>query len=233
MPIAGAVISAAGAIGGGLLARSGAKKAAAAQEKAANKATEIQMQMFETTREDLGAYRDVGEDALYTLAGLYGLPTPLNPTGGQAFDEKALEAFRRSPDYEVARREGISAFDKSAASRGLLLSGGQVKELAEFGADLGAKNFGNYANRLMQLVDTGRSAAAQTGQFAAGAARGIADTTLGAGEARASGIVGGNNALASGLSQGFDNLATGLNYYRMSNPSSYVTPTTTYGVGVY
>lgn len=230
MPVGAVIggIGAAASVAGGAIAASGAKDAAEAQERAAKEATALQREMFETTREDLMPYSDVGKNALYSLADLYGLPTPLNPEGGTPFGETQLEIFRRSPDYQVALKEGIAALDKSAASRGLLLSGGQIKALADYGADLGSKNFGNYVNRLLQLTDTGRLAASQTGQFASSAARGMADTTMAGGEAKAAGIVGSTNALGSGVSDAFNNLATMsmANYY---NPSSYAAP----NIGMY
>lgn len=222
MPVA-AVIGAVGAIGGGLIAASGAKKAAKTQADAANKATDVQMQMYGQTREDLMPYSETGKGALYSLADLYGLPTPENPAGGQPLSEDAIAAFQRSPDYEVARREGIGALDASAAKKGMLLSGAQVKALADYGADLGSANFGNYVNRLMQLVDTGRGAASQTGQFAGNAARGIAATTLDEGEATAAGQVSAFNNIAGGVTDAFKDLAT-YNSYRNPNPSSYVRP---------
>lgn len=246
MPIAGAVIAAAGAIGSAVIGAKSAKKAgdtaakaskdaASVQAKAAEKAAQIQMEMFETTREDLSPYREVGQEALTTLAGLYGIG------GGEAFSDSSLEAFRRSPDYQVAMKEGISALDKSAAARGLLLSGGQVKELAEFGADLGAKNFGNYANRLMQLIDTGRSASGTTAQLGANTASNIGNAYMATGEAQASGIVGAANAQNQGSAAATQNLLGGVNtalgMLRLgggaSSPSSYVSPSATYGVGVY
>lgn len=219
MPI-GAVI---GSVAGGAIAAGGSVIAANKQAKAAGKATDVQERMYEQTRSDLMPYSEVGKGALYSLADLYGLPTPTNPEGGEPLSEESLAAFRRSPDYEVARTEGISAIDKSAAAKGNLLSGGQIKAIEEYGADLANRNFGNYVNRLMQLVDTGRGAASQTGVFSANAARGIADTTMAQGDAQASGVVGALNNLGGGFSDAFDNLAT-YNLYRSLNPSSYVSP---------
>ena len=214
-------LAAAGSIGGGLIAASGAKKAAKTQAAAADRATDVQERMFETTRGDLMPFTETGKGALYSLADLYGLPTPENPAGGQAFEDADLETFRRSPDYQVAMKEGIGALDKSAARKGMLLSGAQIKALADYGADLGSANFGNYVNRLMQLVDTGRGAASQQGQFAVSTGRGVADTTLASGEATAAGQVGAFNAIGGGVSDAFNNLAT-YNSYRNLNPSSYV-----------
>lgn len=227
MPI-GAIVGAVGSVAGGVIAAKGAKDAAKIQSEAAEDATDVQMEMYETTRGDLMPYSEVGKGALYSLADLYGLPTPENPAGGEALSEAQLEIFRRSPDYQVALKEGIGALDKTAARKGMLLSGGHMKQLEEYGADLGSRNFGNYVNRLMQLVDTGRGAASQSGQFAVSTGRGVADTTLAGGEANAAGTVGAFNALGGGLSDAFNNLAT-YNAMKQYNPSSYASPS----IGLY
>lgn len=206
MPV-GAIIGGVGSIVGGIMGSNAAEDAAEAQDKAAKKALALQKEMYDTTRGDLSPYRDVGKSGLYSLADLYGLPTPNNPNGSKAFNEAALEAFRMSPDYEVARREGIGAIDASAAARGNLLSGGQIKRLAEFGADLGARGFGSYMSRLQQLAGMGQSAAAQTGSAGQAYASGGANSLLARGEAQASGIVGSNNALSEGIQGAFDNLS--------------------------
>lgn len=208
MPAAAvAGIGAAGSIIGGIMGDSAAKKSAKAQEKAAKAALALQREMYTTTRNDLAAYRDVGEQGLYSLADLYGFKTPNNPDGSMAFNENALERFKMSPDYQVAMREGIAAIDKSAAARGNLLSGGQIKRLADYGADLGAKGFQGYMNRLYQLAGMGENAAAQTGTAAANFAQGGANSLMAAGEAKAGGIVGGYNALANGFEGAYNNLS--------------------------
>ncbi|MEM6682588.1 MAG: hypothetical protein AAF607_10125 [Pseudomonadota bacterium] len=94
--------------------------------------------------------------------------------------------FETSPGYEFRRDEGIKAVERSAASRGLLNSGRAVKAVQRFGDGLAADEFNNYANRLATFAGLGQTAGAQTGQFGAAAARGIANTELASGAARAS-----------------------------------------------
>ena len=76
MPFGGTI--AAAVIGGGV-SMIGASKAANAQTAAADKASQTQLQMFNTVRGDLAPYNQVGTGALYSLADLYGLPTATQP----------------------------------------------------------------------------------------------------------------------------------------------------------
>ena len=144
MPV-GAVLGA-GAISAGAGVFS-ASKAAKAQKKASDTASATTLAMYEQTREDLQPYAATGGSSLDSIAAMYGLPSKANPTGGQAFSDSALEAFRRSPDYQVALKEGIRARDLSAASKGNLLSGGQEKRIAEYGSELASLKFGQYMDR--------------------------------------------------------------------------------------
>lgn len=181
--------------------------AADKQSKSADKATAVQKEMFETTRGDLAPYKNTGQSALYTLADFYGLDRAGGGQTGAALSPAALDAFRKSPDYTFARDEGISALDRSAASKGLLLSGGQTRDITKFASGLADQNIGNYLTRLYQLAGVGQSAAGATGNAALSTGRGVAETTMGAGEAEASGIVGAGNAVSGTIKSLYDNSA--------------------------
>lgn len=209
MPIASIVT----AVVGGAVSYMGAKRAAKIQKDASDKAFAIQEKFFNTTRADLAPYREVGAGALGSLAKLYGIGTGGKP-GGQPFDPAALEAFRRSPDYKFALEEGLKSVEASRAAKGLLKSGGTLEELQERGSGLASQNFGNYVSRLLQLANIGESSAAQTGSFASGASRGMADSIMAGGEASASGVVGGTNSITSMI----DNLSKNLSLYKLMTP---------------
>ena len=225
MPV-GAVagIAGIGGVASAVIGSSAAKKAAKAQEKAAGKASDVTLQMYEQTREDLAPYAGTGGHALMSIADMYGLPTAKNPQGGQPFSESTLAAFRNSPDYIVARDEGIRARDYSAAAKGNLLSGGQEKRLAEFGSDLGNLKFQQYMDRLYSLAGMGQNAAAGQGQAATNAGSSLARLALDQGESQASGTVGSANAITSGI----NGLTSNLAYLAARNPSAYKQPTSIY-----
>lgn len=107
---------------------------------------------------------DTGTGANYTLAQLYGLPTPGNPSGGQA--DAASKIFAASPDYNFALQQGQLGVDRSNAAKGLTLSGGQIKDTATFNQGLATQTFGNYYNRLLSLSQLGTQAAGTNAQLA-------------------------------------------------------------------
>lgn len=193
----------------------GAKSAAKTQADAANRATDVQREMYEETRDTYAPFVDTGKSALSTLANLYGLD------GGDAYNDEAVAAFEASPDYQFALGEGLKALERSQAGKGLLKSGGTLKRITEYGQGLATQTFGNYTDRLMQLVNAGLSGAGGSSSAALSTGKGIADTTLAAGEAEASGTVAGTNALTSGLQGLSDNLL--LSKFMGGGGSSYST----------
>lgn len=195
--IGGTVLSAGTSLLGGL-----------AQKSAADKATQVQKDALAATRADLAPYNATGKSAMTTLGSFYGLDPTGGGNNGQMVSDAALEAFKRSPDYQFALAEGIKARDQGAAAKGLLLSGGAQKELAQFSSGLASQNLGNYLNRLYQIAGLGENAAAQTGNAAVSSAKGMAATELGSGEALASGLIGAGNAVNKGVSSYVDNLSS-------------------------
>lgn len=213
MPVAAilpAVIGGAASLGAAALGASASKKASKAQSKAAKAAAATQEKFYEQSRTDLEPYRAGGNEAFYSLLDMYGLKNPNNPEGGQAFNPAALEAFRNSPDYQVALREGVGALDKSAAARGNLLSGGQIKAVERYGSDLASQKFGSYLDRLAHMAGIGENAAARTGANAMAAGGQIAGSQMALGEAQASGIMGENSAIQKGIDGFATNLASGI-----------------------
>ena len=112
----------------------------------------------------LQPYRDAGAGAVSTLANLYGLP---GSSGGGAFNDASLAAFRNSPDYQFALKEGNSAlqnqFSKAfGGSRG----GNAMRGFIDYNQGLAGTTLGNYKNTVMGLAQMGQGAAGQSGQFA-------------------------------------------------------------------
>jgi hypothetical protein len=109
------------------------------------------------------------------------------------------------PSYEFRFKEGQKALERSAASRGTLLTGGTLKALASFGQGLASTEFGNIFNRNYQLANLGLNAAGQAagagtsysgqiGNMAGNQAQDTANLITGAGNAQAAGTVGAGNA---------------------------------------
>ena len=76
-----------------------------------------------------------------------------NPATGQSgfVDQAQQDAYGRfttSPDYLFRFNEGQRMLDSSAAARGTLMSGNQLRALTELGQNLASGEYGNYMNRL-------------------------------------------------------------------------------------
>jgi hypothetical protein len=181
-------------------------KAAREQAKAIDRGTASQERMFNRQVELQEPFRQAGVNALPELieASRY---TPFS-----------MEQFQQDPGYAFRMREGLKALDRSAAARGGLLSGNQLRGVTQFGQDLASQEYTNAFNRyqaeraarlnpLQSLAGMGQSNAAtmagQAGQF--GNVLGQAEATKG--NIRASSYMGMANALAGGIGQG-------LNYYQ-------------------
>lgn len=220
-PVGAIIASVAAPVVSGLLGASAAKKAASIQASAANNATDTSLAMYKDAKGNLQPFTDVGKSATYTLADLYGLPSPTNPQGGQPFPEASLAAFKNSPDYKFALKEGVGALDASAASKGQLLSGNQLKAIQDYGSGLATQNFGNYVTRLSDLAHLGEAAGSQSGSFAINTGQNVGSNQIAAGEANAAGTVGAYNALGGGLNNAFNNYLTLSRLQTPGNYSSY------------
>jgi hypothetical protein len=200
-------------------------RAAKTQAQAADRATEAQERMFNRQVELQEPFRQAGVNALPELieASRY---TPFS-----------MEQFQQDPGYAFRMREGLKALDRSAAARGGLLSGNQLRGVTQFGQDLASQEYTNAFNRyqaeraarlnpLQSLTGMGQSTAANVAGQAGQLGQSMASNIIGAGNARASGYMGMANALTGGLgqylnySQGQDMLAA----YKARNPP--IAPTT-------
>lgn len=167
------------------------------------------MQQYQTTRADLAPWRTAGGAALQRLSDLYGLgdvgagAKSLGQTG-------AMDAFKTSPDYQFRLDEGLRALQTTAAARGNLNSGDQLRAITDYGQGLASTEYGNYVNRLSGITGTGQTATTQTGQFGALAATNAGDAIQNAGAARASGYAGAANAWNQGLQSASGSVGFGL-----------------------
>lgn len=180
-----------------------ASKAAKTSADAAKRDAKMQMEMFNTTRNDLAPFRQTGVAALGQMAKLYGLPQ-YDASGKQVADagQADYSAFMDSPDYKFAFDEGMRAVNAGLAARGLSNSGRAMKELTRYGQGAASQQLGNYVNRLAAMAGVGQTATTNTGQLGASAAAQAGQSIQAAGDARASGYLARanqNNLLYGGL----------------------------------
>lgn len=132
--------------------------------------------------------------------------------------------FRATPGYDFRLSEGQKALEQSAAARGQLLSGQQVKAGLQYGQNMAESEYGNVYNRLAGLSGTGQTATQSLIPAGTTTAANVGTAYQNAGIARASGYAGVNNALQQGISNSL--------YWWMQQPQTTqapqqsVTPTT-------
>ena len=132
---------------GGYLASEGASDAAETAARASGQASDAsiaeQRRQYDLNRADQQPFLTAGTGAINRLGagvgygGEFGATTPFNFQYDQNADPGT--AFRMS--------EGIKALDRSAASRGGLLSGATLKGVQRYGQDLGSQEYNNAFNR--------------------------------------------------------------------------------------
>ena len=192
MAIGAAIAGVVGAVGGGLLKKAGAKKAANAQERGAALIGEG----LAKTEGEFATWRDVGQDATEAMALALGLPDRY----GRTDEGRDLSGFEASPGYQFRMDQGTKAVERSAAARGSLQSGATMKALQREGQGEASQEFGNYMSQLAGLSGQGLQATSQLGALRTNNQANQANLMAGAGAARASGY----NALAGGLEGALD-----------------------------
>lgn len=187
--VAAAAVAAVATVASAGIQAYGANKAANAQKDAAQRAADVELQMYETTRGDLMPYNLGGQRAFEGANKLLmGSPREIMAS---------LEAL---PGYQFTKTQGLKAIQNSASARGLGVSGAAFKGAAGFATGLADSTYGSQFNRLMDSARLGESAAAQTGAAGTAAAHGAGAGYIGAGNAAAAGIMGTANAIGGGIS---------------------------------
>jgi hypothetical protein len=119
------------------------------------------------------------------------------PTTASTTPQDRYGGFYASPGYQFRLDEGTRALDRSAAARGMLLSGAQVKAQTRYGQGVASDEFNSYANRLAAIAGLGQTAnqnvSGAAGQYGVNAANAAMNT----GYARASGYMGTANTIGS------------------------------------
>lgn len=232
----GAAILGAAALGAGASIYGASKSSKAAKDaaKAQTKATQSAMSQQQAALErQIGLqepFRQVGINALakYPAAAEY---TPFG-----------MQQFQADPGYGFRMSEGMKALERSAAARGLLQSGGTLKDIARFGQNLASDEYQNAFQRYLTErqaklapleYQIGLGQAAASGQAAnVGTTAGqMSDLTQALGNIAAqrdvtranvmSGLVSGLGGIAGQAAQGYADYQANLpyqNYLRSITP---------------
>lgn len=186
-------------IGSSLLGSSAAGDAASVQADAANRAADLQYKQWQESVALQEPWRKAGEQALNKLIPV---ATEYTPFG--------MQQFQADPGYGFRMSEGMKALERSAASKGGLLSGATLKGVQRYGQDMASQEYQNAFNRyqaerqarlapLQSLAGVGQTTAQQLGQAGQQMAANVGEAGAAAAQARASGYTGAANALSGGL----------------------------------
>ena len=228
-------VTAAVAVGGtslvsGLMGSRAAENAAQTQADAANRASDLQYQMWQEQQKLQEPWRQAGMTALNQLVPL---ATNYTPFG--------MQQFQQDPGYAFRVSEGLKAVDRQAAARGGLISGAALKASQRYGQEMASQEYQNAFNRyqternaqlnpLQSLAGLGQTSTAQLGQQAGQYGASAGELGLQAANARASGYTGQANALTNALQSGVGNYLYATNRMPSGTASNYGVPLSYTGV---
>lgn len=190
------------ASGGGGGGGNAAVQAAQIQAAASDRAMAIQKQMYDEAVARSAPWVTAGTSAVNQYSGLLNLP------GYEKIDPTAY--LRSTPGYDWQLGQGVNALDRSAASKGMLLSGPQVKAVTTYGQGLADKTYNSLMDRIYGLSGQGQSAAALVGNQGVTTGQGIAANLIYGGNAQAQGLYNAYNARESAYGNQQKNLYGGL-----------------------
>lgn len=211
MPDPGTAITAGSSIIGGASSSRASRKAADAQVRAAERAEQLQREIFQKQTELAEPFRQAGissQNELMKLLGIGGDAT--SPEYGmltRGFGEKDLQM---DPGFGFRLREGEKALERMQSARGNFLSGGAIKAGQRYSQDLASQEYMNAFNRAQAQLGTrlgvagslygaGQAAAQQVAGQAGQMGVNVGNLMGQAGQARASGYLGQANALNQAL----------------------------------
>lgn len=216
--VAGATVV--GAVGGALVSSNASGKAVDAQTAAADKANQTSLDEYNQTRADQAPWRAAGANALTQLTG--------NLSKGFSAGDLTSD-----PGYQFELNQGMQGLDRSAASRGRLYSGAQMKAADTYATNFAGTKYDDAYNRwvtgnneLAGVAGLGQTATNATDAAAQAYGQQYGQNTTGASNASASGYLAQGNALSSALNGGVAGVQYAMRGYTP-------TPAVTYGSDPY
>ena len=207
--IAGSVL---GNVAGAVIGGKASKKAAGIQAASADRATELQREMYEKNIELNAPFREAGLTAQNKLLDYLGLSAG---AGGKYAKDFSMADFQQDPGYAFRVNEGLKALDRTAAARGGMLSGAALRGATRYGQEMGSQEYTNAFNRyqtnranqlnpLQSLMGAGQTAAGQVANAGQNYANQAGQNYMNAGNARASGYVGSANAWSNAIGNAYN-----------------------------
>jgi hypothetical protein len=163
---------------GGIASADAAKEAAQTQAAAADRATELQREMYNKFLEMNKPYYEAGVNALGKI------------TRGEVQTE---------PGYGFRLGEGMKALERVQAARGGLLSGGAIKAGQRYAQDYATGEYGNAYNRLANLAGVGQTTSQNLANLGQNYATSAGNLGMEGANALAAGRLGRASSYAGGL----------------------------------
>jgi hypothetical protein len=218
--IGAAVIGAGASLIGGSQQAKATKDAAKAQAKATKATIKQQERALE---------RQIGLQEPFRQTGVSALP---EYETASAYTPFSMNAFNADPGYQFRMSESMKALERSAAARGILQSGGTLKDITRFGQDAASQEYENafrryLAERQQKLqpleyrIGLGQNAASNQGANIGSTAENVGGLTTSLGDIRSAGIMGQSNAynnMLSGISGLATQGATAYGQYKAAQP---------------
>lgn len=192
--VAGATVV--GSIAGGAMQSNAADKAARLSADATNRATALQEKMYK---------EGVQRQQPFYQAGVNALPELVQASKYTNF---GMDQFQQDPGYGFRLKEGLNALDRTAAARGGMLGGNQLRGAVQYGQELGSQEYQNAFNRyqternarlnpLQSLAGYGQTGANNIGQMGQNYATNAGNAYMNQGVNAANASLVGANARAS------------------------------------
>lgn len=229
MPAAVAVPAIA-AVGGALISANATSKAASGAQNAARDANALQWDMYQQNRADQAPWMTTGGAALGELGTQMGLSTgdPNSANFGAMSRDFGMADYQADPGYQFRLEQGAKALERAGASRGMTLSGAQMKGLTDYNSGMASQEYGNAYNRFMQnrntkfgelsnLAGLGQSSVGQTGQLGANTAGQMGSNITGAANMGGAAGLAGANAWTGAI----NSLGNTWMQYQNQQPGAY------------
>lgn len=201
----------AGAVIGGIASNMAANKQSSATNNAANAQLQATQQSIQEQQRE---YNQTRADQLPFLTAGYGALNKEN-----AYLNGDTSGFDKSPDYQWALNQGVSALDKSAAANGSLYSGGHSADLMQFGQGNATQFANNYWNKLAGMAGQGQISSNTLAGVGMNEGNNISNLLTMGGNARASSFLRNGDIQSQQIGAWGNALNQGLGYF-MNRPQS-------------
>lgn len=223
VPFIPAIVGGVAAIGTAVIGAKTASKAASVGARGARRAGETEAEGYlqageqlqtglEGVAEEVAPWRDVGQEAWYSMADEMGIKIEGREAGEAG-------GYKDTPYYQEERADIIDAMEKSASSRGLLRSGGTMLAIGQKAGQYAARSRESYLDRLSGMAGLGYRAASQQAAYGAEGVAGVSKATERAAQARATSYLTASQIRARGtrergaaISEGVSGVAQSINF---------------------